>query len=62
MHELMYKEKYEPVKERTARGSKEHPRIREVIEEVEELQVTEVDNAKVQGKKRERVNFVISAL
>ncbi|XP_028399655.1 dynein assembly factor 3, axonemal-like [Dendronephthya gigantea] len=48
MHELMYKEKYEPVKERAARGKKEHPRIQEVIEEVEELQVAEEDNVKAQ--------------
>ncbi|CAB4020560.1 Hypothetical predicted protein [Paramuricea clavata] len=44
MYEIMNRQKYEPVKQHsTARGKQEQATIQEVIEEVEELQVTEKD-------------------
>ena len=44
MHEIMNHEKYQPVKQRGDAGdTKEPARIQEVIEEVEELEVTEKD-------------------
>ena len=44
MYEIMNREKYEPLKQHsTTRGKQEQATIQEVIEEVEELQVTEKD-------------------
>jgi hypothetical protein len=42
MHEIMKQEKYQPVKQRAeVRDGKEPARIQEILEEVEELEVTE---------------------
>ncbi len=43
MYEIMNREKYEPVKQRDTKSKKEQARIQEVIEETEELEVTEKD-------------------
>ena len=58
MYEIMNHEKYEPVKKRG--GNKEQPRIQEVIEEVDELQVTEEDTKtkETQGIHR-KISFMI---
>ena len=58
MHEIMNHERYQPVKQRGDTGDKKEPaRIQEVIEEVEELEVTEKDggNEETHGMRDECV-------